>query len=250
MKQQRRCEGYMRAVYERGFNMRQPYQFLVDGDFCRSSLQHKFEPKERLPQVLGGACRLFVTNCVMHLLRQAARTSQDPLITNAPFAARRLELRRCRHDEPLDAAACLLDLIGTHNPFHYGVASDSDDLKQQVRQIAGVPIIYLERGTPLLEAPTTLTMRVMQERERAKRSVTPLEATLINKTLGEISKPEILSKHKRRRAKGPNPLSVKKSSKSKAAAAQDSATAKRRRRRKRSSSASGGENAGTEDERA
>lgn len=240
VKQQRRCESHMRNVYEKVFNMRQPYQFLVDGDFCRSSLQHKFEPQERLPQVLGGACRLFVTSCVMHHLRQAARTSQDPLIKGAPFAARKLELRRCRHDDPLSVIECFLDLLGTNNPFHYGVASDADDLKQQVRQIPGVPIIYLERGNPLLEAPTVVTRNAMGERERAKLSVTPLEAAVINKTLGEISKPEILSKHKRRRVKGPNPLSVKKSSKSKAAA-QEGAAPKRRRRRKRSPSASGGQ---------
>lgn len=235
-KKYRRCEHHMLTVYEKGFGLRQPYQFLVDGDFCRSSLQHKFDPKERLPYILAGACRLLVTNCVMHALRQAARASEDPVVTGAPFVARRLELRRCRHDEPKSVIDCFLDLIGKDNPFHYGVASANDGLKGEIRKVPGVPIVYMERVFPLLEAPTALSLSIMNKREKAKLHVNPIEAAIIKKELGDITKPNLSPKHKKKKIKGPNPLSVKKSTKDQCRSS-EKASKKRRQRKKPASTA-------------
>lgn len=234
-KKYRRCEHYMRTVYEKGFNLRQPYQFLVDGDFCRSSLQHKFDPKERLPYILAGACRLLVTNCVMHALRQAARTSEDPVVTGAPFVARRLELRRCRHDEPKSVIDCFLDLIGDDNPFHYGVASADEELKGEMRKVPGVPIVYMERVFPLLEAPTALSLSIMDKKEKAKLRVNPIEAALIKRELGDVAQPKLPPKHKKKKIKGPNPLSVKRPTKNHCESSEK--VSKRRRQRKKPASA-------------
>lgn len=203
----------MHSVYSRGFGMRPPYQLLVDDTFCLAALRHKFDLRERLPIVMGAPVRLLVTACTMTAMREAAKGAVDPVITGAPFVGRRLELRRCRHDQPLEVSQCIRELIGKDNLHHYGVASNCDQLKDAIRKVPGVPIIFIERTFPLLETPSKLTMATLAKREEAKRHISTTEAAIIKKEFGELSDQTITSKHKKRKAKGPNPLSIRKSTK-------------------------------------
>lgn len=223
----------MQTVYAKGFGLHPPYQFLLDPSFCRASLRYKFDPKERLPFILGAPVRPFVTGCVMHALRQAARASSDPLVTGAPFVARRVELRRCRHDNPLPVTECFHALIGEENPFRYGVATDDEELKTMMRRVPGVPLVYMERAFPLLEAPTKLTRETLAKREAEKLGVPRVEAAIIQREFGDAKEPEMPPKHKRRRAKGPNPLSVKRPTKVKSEAIASAGEGRKRRRRRK-----------------
>ncbi|PJF18007.1 hypothetical protein PSACC_02154 [Paramicrosporidium saccamoebae] len=127
---------------------------------CRASLRCKFDLRERLPVVLGAPARLLVTACTMTALREASRCTEDASVSGAPFVARRFELRRCRHDEPLPVQECIAALIGEDNPHHYGVVTDAEELKNTARRIAGVPLVFLERTFPLLEAPRDYQTKV------------------------------------------------------------------------------------------
>lgn len=228
----------MLNIYAKGFGLHQPYQFLLDPSFCLASLRHKFDPKERLAFILGAPVRLFVTTCVMQALRLAARSSVDPVVTGAPFVARRLELRRCHHDEPCSVAQCFQSLIGKENPFHYGVAADDEQVKASIRQVAGVPLVYVERVFPLLEPPTNLTLATLAKQEASKQGLSTIEAKIIQKQFGDAKEPEIIPKHKRKRAKGPNPLSVKKSGKAAVICTSEGGKKKRQRRKKAKTSPS------------
>lgn len=237
-RQYRRCEHFMRNVYGRCFGVREPYQLLVDDTFCVAALQHGLDLKERLPLVLGGAVRLMTTGCVADLLRTRAREHpEDALLAGAPSVARRLELRRCRHDPPLAPADCIASLVGTTNPHHYGVLSHNDALKIALRAVPGVPIVYLERVLPLLEPPSRATLRAVAEHNASKLGLSPTEAAIISKRFGTDSDAlsKIEPKHKHRRAKGPNPLSVKKPTR--AAAVEPPAEGPKRQRKRRKSKA-------------
>lgn len=232
----KRSAHQMKSVYEAGFGMYAPYQILVDASMCRASLQHRWDLKERLPHLLGGSTRSLVTACTMEALRELARSSpDDPTATGAPFVGRRLELRRCRHDPVLSEVACWEALLAEGNPYHYGVATAEEKLKRVARAVAGTPLIFLEKTFPLLEAPSSLTLAEMRRREEAKLHVSSHERALIKKTLeggqDEIS-PVPGPVHKRRRAKGPNPLSVKKSSRRKNEHELGAGRRKRRHRKK------------------
>lgn len=241
-KKYRRCEHYMRNIYERGFGFRAPYQILLDASFCLSSLRHKFDAKERFTTVLGAASRLLVSACVMDELRRLARENpEDHIFTGAPFLARRMELRRCRHEPALSGTECIKSLLGEDNQFHYGVASDDEGLKEIVRRTAGVPLIYMERVFPLLETPGRVTLEALARKEQARLHVHPIEAAVIQKEFGPLAAEEPSKKYKKKKARGPNPLAVKKPTKSRAQPPNDAGTSKgsgrkRRKRRKEVSS--------------
>ena len=226
----------MKHIYRTSFGLRPPYQFLVDGTMCQASLQHKFDLQTRLPVVLGEPVRLMVTVCTMNWLRAQAKQSSDPNITGASLVGRRLELRRCRHKPMLSVDYCIKDLVGSTNPFHYGVITNDDTLKEEMRKIVGVPIVYLERTFPLLEAPTKLTMDEVRRKEIDKLKVSRAEEAVISKEFGSKVKTTSEKAHKHRKAKAPNPLSVKKPSKAKAFGTSVISTndckKKRKRRRK------------------
>lgn len=210
----KKSEGYIKNVYEKYFGFHPPYQFLIDDSMCLASLQHKFDLKERLTLVTGGAIRPMVSSCVMDALRRTAKQHpDDPIRTGAPFVGRRMELRRCNHSPSLPIADCFKQLLGEQNTFHYGVAANCEEIKGLARSKLGIPLIYLERTFPLLEPPTKATIEATTKMERGKLHLGPLEAAMIKKQLGEEEKIDLGPKHKRKRVRGPNPLSVKKSKK-------------------------------------
>ena len=80
----------------------------VDGNFCHVALQYKIHIKEQLPKALSAVCKEQVTRCVMEELRRLG-----PDFSGALFIAKRFEMRRCSHKEPVSAAECLASLVGT-----------------------------------------------------------------------------------------------------------------------------------------
>lgn len=210
----RRHEQNMKQVYEKYFGFRQPYQLLVDAAMCTASLRHKFDLKERLGLLLGGPVKLMVSSCVMDTLRAIAKAApEDAIATGAPFVARRLELRRCHHSPAVSVCDCFTQLLGEANINRYGIVTSEDPIKEAARKIPGVPLIYLERTFPLLEAPTKSTLKRTEQLEEEKLHVSKREIAVIKRSLGEEIEPETEKsepQHKRRKAKGPNPLSMKK----------------------------------------
>ena len=53
-KKYKRSKKYVETIYEKAFGIRQPYQILVDADFCLETLKWKIAPLETLVTVFGG----------------------------------------------------------------------------------------------------------------------------------------------------------------------------------------------------
>jgi U3 small nucleolar RNA-associated protein 23 len=130
---------------------------------------------------------------------------------------------------------CIAALVGEENPHHYGIITDVETLKNTARRIAGVPLVFLERTFPLLETPSKRTLDTLRRREEAKLHVSTREKEILKQKFGEAVEPVVKSKHKRRKLKGPNPLSVRKALKTDCApvASTESGPKRRRRRRKK-----------------
>jgi U3 small nucleolar RNA-associated protein 23 len=242
----RRNEHWMQVVYGRGLGMRAPHPVLVDATFCRASLRHKFDISTRLSEILAAPVRPLITGCILSAIRTEAAAHRkcmghnaDPLIADLPAIARKIELRRCAHNPPLSALECIKKCIHDglklaleneavggdpqkkplESPFdktkglmRFMVATDDNPIKQLARSIPGVPLIYIERTFPLLEAPTPATLELARNREALRRGLMPGEDKVIQtKVLADAhEKPSLEPLHKRKRAKAPNPLSVKK----------------------------------------
>ena len=171
-----------------------------------------------------------------------------------------LPLRHCRHknDEGEDLgvvseARCLLDLLAgqphgnehAKNRQHYILATaDADekeqrskgfiDVRERARMIPGVPIVYVKRSVMILEELSGVSDRAIRKVEREKfgegllgladrkrkRGVDDEGDAGEEDLLGEVQQ-STPNARGMQRAKGPNPLSVKKKKKAKMSQSQD-----------------------------
>ena len=94
--------------------------------------------------------------------------------------------------------------------------------RDRVRQIPGVPLIYLHGNAPTLERPSTmtesLTERIADGKTELSQHQRQIIAALKEQTFGPTEEKD-KKKKKRRGPKGPNPLSCKKKKKIKGGSA-------------------------------
>ena len=137
-------------------------------------------------------------------------------------------------DEPLTTLECFSSVVdpktsGT-NKHRYVVASQSDEVRNFMRNIPGVPLVYIRRSVMILEPMAVATEDVREREERRKfRSVLREKSSAgggvkrkrVEDVSGETAGDdgmnagldedgEVKKKKKRKGPKGPNPLSVKK----------------------------------------
>ncbi|PHJ21836.1 u3 related [Cystoisospora suis] len=159
-----------------------------------------------------------------------------------------------------DACRCICRVIGHKNLSKFCVATQDSTLREKLRQIPGVPLIFIYKGGILqLEPPTHFSKDCHQKQEIKKLKMGKAERRLFHETRRRVKrengggvlvrpglgglKREEKSKKKNKR-KGVNPLSCKKPKKSELAGTVKSphgATGKKRTRSRRGTKVSGGE---------
>lgn len=114
-----------------------PYHVLVDTNFLNFSIKNKLEIFRSMMDCLYAKCTPCITDCVMAELeklgakyRVALKLAKDPRFQRLP----------CTHKGTY-ADDCLLHRAQQHRC--YIVATCDQDLRKRVRQIAGVPIMYI-----------------------------------------------------------------------------------------------------------
>ncbi|ORZ02316.1 Fcf1-domain-containing protein [Syncephalastrum racemosum] len=198
---------YRRVMHTYGmtFGFRKPYQVLMDASFCEEAVRHHIRPQHDVTEVLQDQTKLFVTECVLQELRSKGEDEN----VKAIMTAKRCERRRCPHTaKPIPSAECLADVVGETNKFRYCVATQDLPLAQKLRAIPGVPIIHFQKTVLVLEALSKATKQYIENNTREKTAVPAKEAERLQsaKLIQEEDKPV----HKKRKVKGPNPLSAKK----------------------------------------
>ncbi|KAG2196690.1 hypothetical protein INT46_009613 [Mucor plumbeus] len=204
-------------AYSVGFGFRPPYQILMDGDFCKAALEKQVYIKDELPFLMGDVTRLVVTECILQDIK-----SKGHDFTSAYILAKKSEARRCPHkDSPVSSYQCIRDLVGAENKLHFCVATQNPKLKDRMRKIPGVPIIYVnvkQQGLGL-EPMTEKSKQVMRLNEMEK--VKPLDKDTLRIKRALFSNEEEEGKKteshkpqpKKRKVKGVNPLAMKKKKK-------------------------------------
>ncbi|KAG2043773.1 Fcf1-domain-containing protein [Suillus americanus] len=114
-----------------------PYRVLIDTNFINFSLQNKLELVSGMMDCLFAKCIPCVTDCVMaeleklgHRYRVALRVARDP----------RFERLNCSHTGTY-ADDCLVQRVTAHKC--YIVATCDRELRRRIRQIPGVPLMYI-----------------------------------------------------------------------------------------------------------
>ena len=168
----------------------------------------------------------------------ASSASNQALI----LKAKEFERRRCNHhvlEQPLSSLECLSSVVDPKNSrtnkHRYAVASQDTSIRKHMRDIPGVPLIYISRSIMVLE-PMAISTTDLNERHekgklrtglkqvsRSRRNVisagnadninthTENETGELLSNTTQVKGEETRSSSKRKRGlKGPNPLSVKK----------------------------------------
>ncbi|CAK7329169.1 unnamed protein product [Dovyalis caffra] len=222
---------HRRAVrfYTVCFGFRQPYKVLCDGTFIHHLIVNKIAPADTaISNILGGSVKLFTTRCVLAELKRLGK----------PYA------------ESLEAAKLLMIARGLRsgdywrkNPDHFFVGSQDTDMRKKFHEVPGVPLIYGLRNALFLEPPSAFQQQFAKNLEEERSHMTQFEATLLKKRTKDLLEnqedgdssdengdPEDENlkmqpkrytarkgmdvkdrpQFKRKKAKGPNPLSVQK----------------------------------------
>uniref|UniRef100_A0A7N0T0W8 UTP23 sensor motif region domain-containing protein n=1 Tax=Kalanchoe fedtschenkoi TaxID=63787 RepID=A0A7N0T0W8_KALFE len=186
------------------FGFRQPFKVLCDGTFIHHLLIHDIAPADKaLADVLGGTTKLFTTSCVIgeleHLSLETHKKnrkkigSQDAADQNSsaignPYfesfkAARKLAVARCDHEKRIGAEACIMEVIGDENPYHFFVATQDADMRKNLQQKPAVPLLFGLHKALLLEPPSAFQKEFAAASEEKRLHMTKLEHKLLKKRM-------------------------------------------------------------------
>eukprot|EP00029_Vermamoeba_vermiformis_P006870 TRINITY_DN2815_c0_g1_i1.p1 TRINITY_DN2815_c0_g1~~TRINITY_DN2815_c0_g1_i1.p1 ORF type:complete len:276 (-),score=42.18 TRINITY_DN2815_c0_g1_i1:41-868(-) len=229
--------------YKINFGIEPPYKVLVDGPFIQHALDKKVYFRDMIPKILQEKAFAVVTRCIVADIRQ-----RGDAYSGAHTLARRLEHVKCPHNnETVSASECVRSMV--QNNKEYFVGAMDEQLRSILYRIPGVPTFFIMNNMLILDTPSPASMKYQNKVEREKARPSNTETALAHKILEAEKKenvnPEVQAKlqhllRKRKRASGPNPLSVKKKQKKPAQPQQntengddDGEKKKRKRTRKR-----------------
>ncbi|CCG84215.1 protein of unknown function [Taphrina deformans PYCC 5710] len=239
---QKRAKAYKKqmATYERTFSFRQPYQILITADFLTAARSFHLDPIAGLKRTVQGELKSMISQCCIKSLYDDDNQVDIRL-------AKSMERRRCGHvEKPETPFDCVVECVGSRNKNRYIVATQDVRLREKLRNVPGVPLVYINRSVMILEPPSPATTHIKEEREKSKVGLSReeaivlgkrkrgptedvggarrVEATNIDEDSGDetgtdsdaqrdeqASLEEKEKKKKRKGPSGPNPLSAKKS---------------------------------------
>lgn len=174
------------------------------------------DPVKQLGTVLDAKVKPMITQCCMEALYAAERGSEKEeraFARTVVSLAKGWERRMCNHKEALEPAACLESVIGPVNKHRYILAADDAKVRRARRVVVpGLPMLHYSSSVLVLEPMSSVTEADLEQRRSGASAVSATEKEILRKSEPGAA-PAEPERPKRKRAKGPNPLSVKKSKK-------------------------------------
>ncbi|KAJ0003712.1 hypothetical protein NQD34_008810 [Periophthalmus magnuspinnatus] len=198
------------SFYKYNFSFREPFQILVDGTFCQAALKNKIQIKEQMPKYLMGEVQLCTTNCALKELESLGKE-----LYGAKLILQRYQVRKCAHfKDPIPASECLLSMLGKTNPHHYFIATQDHTLTTSLKEIPGVPLFYIILNTIVLDKPSEASLDYVQKVQLGEL-VSPTQQESIRSLKEEqgLGPRDTERRPRKRKRKGPNPLSCLKKKK-------------------------------------
>ena len=122
-----------------------PYHILIDTNFVHYSIKNKLDIIKNMMDCLYAKCIPYITDCVMAELEKMGQKYKMALkIVKDP----RFQRITCMHKGTY-ADDCLVNRITQHKC--YIVATNDRDLKNRIRKIPGVPIMYVAQHKYTIE---------------------------------------------------------------------------------------------------
>lgn len=217
-----------------------PYNVILDGNFIFQGIKHKIDMEERLGKLLQGAeVRIYVQRSILKELETIGEKATASLEWARKFCEI-IEDNDFEGDLPSNKLRTMIDAL-KHEKLeagrrrkHYIVATQDKDLRSALGSLPGVPLIYLNKVTLVLERPSDASKNKSMEMEVSKESLSTSESDIVSTvklTKGvtvigsddSVTTASTASKERRKRkATSANPLSS-------LAPTKDSANTKRRK---------------------
>uniref|UniRef100_A0A7S0ZGA7 UTP23 sensor motif region domain-containing protein n=1 Tax=Timspurckia oligopyrenoides TaxID=708627 RepID=A0A7S0ZGA7_9RHOD len=204
--------------YRVHFGLISPFKVVCDGTMIHHALQNQIFLKDELPKSLGSVSKIVVTHCIAAELHGL----DSPITKPAARFAKRAEKVECTHESKLSAEDCILHFVQSKGAQSRGgvlVATHDEQLILQLKKLPNAAIIVLENGKLELLEPSSSARDEAERREKVKLSVSEQEQKVLKPLLEDAAaelrkqKGEEMKKRRKemkKKAKGPNPLSVKK----------------------------------------
>lgn len=193
-----------------------PYKVLLDGNFIALCVQMKVDLRERLPKVLQvkpGECELLVPRAALRELELLG----EPMRAAFELAQ---QFQVVEHDDcgdEADVTKVIAHIIGERNERKLVVCTQEVELRKALRAVPGVPLIYLNRSVLVFEDISRATLAIVRQQDKAKMAKLDVNEKRKLDAVADVAPDDELDlpRSKKRRAKAPNPLSVKKPTKKK-----------------------------------
>ncbi|SCU80133.1 LAFA_0B07690g1_1 [Lachancea sp. 'fantastica'] len=210
---QKRAKSYRKQmlVYHHNFKFREPYQVLVDDKIVCDTHKASFDLVKGLQRTLQAEVKPMITQCCIQAI-------YDTKYQDAIDLAKTFERRRCNHPPkeakpPLECLESVVNINGV-NKHRYVVASQDTDIRNTLRKVPGVPMVFMNRSVMVMEPLSRSSERLSRDQEKQKLfkglndPSTAGKPAAAEKTSEENT--HASSGKKRKGPKGPNPLSMKK----------------------------------------
>lgn len=210
--------------YRYVFKFNPPFKIIIDGNFISISLKKKFDIKTSLEKFLNEKVRLIIPSCIFKELQLI-----EDKIPGILKLISQYKIEECNHNQ-LDPITCIRNYIGKKNRDKYFVATQDDFLRKQLRKIPGVPLIFFDQNMLLIDKLSPSSLEASEKRENLKEAPQKKEQKILKEKKNEVKdfliqefknsayykrKSEEYKLNKlmgkiKKKANGPNPLSVKK----------------------------------------
>ncbi|GMM47326.1 rRNA-binding ribosome biosynthesis protein [Pichia kluyveri] len=218
---QKRAKQYRKQmqVLRTAFKFKTPIQCLVDDSTVLESAKTSYDLIKGINSVVQMECKFLITQCcIQHLYDSNNQLAVD--------LAKRMEKRRCGHKETLSSFECMKSITNVEgeNKYRYLVVTQDENLRTSLRNIAGVPLVFLHRSVLVMEPLSKVTKRVVSAVERMKltQGLNSIDAGKRSRDSdnedgedgeGDDQNNENRPVKKGKKVKGVNPLAMKKKQK-------------------------------------
>lgn len=176
-----------------------PYNVILDSNFIYAALKNKVDIRERLNKMLqipgGDSATLYITKSALDELQSLGEKGKDSYVFAQEHCSIIQDTEFSKEELAHEKLVAFLENMQLNQSDHrsrsYFVASQDKDLRAVVNsRLAGVPLIYLNKVSVVLEPPSEASRNFKKRVENSKTTISAAEQTIVNEIKANDAKRE------------------------------------------------------------
>jgi U3 small nucleolar RNA-associated protein 23 len=207
------------SFYEYNFDFRPPYTFLLDGNFIARAQKINLDLPRKMKQIFKKKRIYFnTTKCVKNELNLLGSQFSEIQLKASEFRD-----LHCFHEMAIEPSLCIAKHVGNTNKRQLVVCTCDEKLIKELEKIPKVPIFTFVSDNVLeMREPSKVTRKLLEKNEGDKYGVEAHEREKVDQFKKSVKEDKIkrgiqkfrdmhnkLGVKVKKRAKGANPLSMK-----------------------------------------